>query len=57
MPGFDYIHGLQGFTPRTYEETLNTFKKANYKIFQEIEVPNMPNTFIWILKPSKKKQK
>ncbi|NGX56359.1 MAG: Phenylpyruvate C(3)-methyltransferase [Candidatus Anoxychlamydiales bacterium] len=49
MPGFDYVHGLQGFIPRNYEETIEVFENANYKVFQEIKVPNMPNTFIWIL--------
>lgn len=53
MPGFDYVHGLQGITPRTYEETCEVFKKAKYAISQEIPVPNMPNTFVWILKPTK----
>lgn len=52
MPGFDYVHGLQGMTPRNYEETVEVFKKANYFISNEIQVPNMPNTFIWILKPN-----
>ncbi len=54
MPGFDYVHGLQGIVPRNYEETLAVFKKANYLISQEISVPNMPNTFVWILKPNKR---
>ncbi len=49
MPGFDYVHGLQGITPRSYEETLETFAKANFNILREIDVPNMPNTFIWVL--------
>ncbi|NGX32588.1 MAG: hypothetical protein K1060chlam4_00637 [Candidatus Anoxychlamydiales bacterium] len=52
MPGFDYVHGLQGLTPRTYEETIETFEKARYDVLQEISVPNMSNTFIWILKPN-----
>jgi hypothetical protein len=51
MPGFDYVHGLQGITTRTYEETLEVFKLANFNIFNEVKVPNMPNTFIWILQP------
>ncbi len=49
MPGFDYVHGLQGILPRTYEKTIEIFKNANYKILDEIRVPNMPNTFIWVL--------
>lgn len=52
MPGFDYVHGLQGLIPRTYEETIETFERAHYKVLQEIKVPNMSNTFIWILKPN-----
>ena len=52
MPGFDYVHGLQGFTPRNYEETLKTFANANFEVLREMPIPNMPNTFIWVLKPS-----
>jgi len=55
MPGFDYVHGLQGITTRTYEETIETFKSAEYNVFQEFKVPNMPNTFIWVLQPLNKK--
>ncbi|MDP1608386.1 MAG: methyltransferase domain-containing protein [Chlamydiales bacterium] len=51
MPGFDYVHGLQGITTRNYEETLEVFKLANFNVFNEFKVPNMPNTFIWILQP------
>jgi hypothetical protein len=50
MPGFDYVHGLQGITPRSYEETMETFARANFKVFKEIAVANMPNTFVWITK-------
>ncbi len=53
MPGFDYVHGLQGFIPPTYEKNLETFERAGYKILREYEVPNMPNTFIWILQPKR----
>jgi len=53
MPGFDYVHGLQGLTPRNYEETIETFKKAKYEILEELEIKNMPNTFIWILEPDR----
>lgn len=52
MPGFDYVHGLQGFSPRDYESTVNTFSLGGFKNIQEIKVPNMPNTFIWALKPN-----
>lgn len=53
MPGFDYVHGLQGITPRSYEETIETFAKADFKIFKETAIPNMPNTFIWVIKKNK----
>ncbi len=53
MPGFDYVHGLQGVTPRSYEETIETFTKADFKVFKEVAVPNMPNTFIWVIKQNK----
>lgn len=53
MPGFDYVHGLQGITPRSYRETIDSFEKANYETIQEISVPNMPNTYIWVLRPLK----
>lgn len=51
MPGFDYVHGLQGITPRNYEETLQTFTDANFSILKEIAVPNIPNMFIWVIVP------
>jgi hypothetical protein len=53
MPGFDYVHGLQGFVPRSYEQTHDVFKSSHYEIFDEIAVSNMPNTFIWSLKPTR----
>ena len=52
LPGFDYVHGLQGITPRSYEETLEAFEKAHFKIIDEVSVPNMPNTFLWVVKPT-----
>lgn len=52
LPGFDYVHGLQGIQPRTYQENLNVFEKAGYNMHKEIEVSHMPNTYIWVLKPS-----
>jgi SAM-dependent methyltransferase len=52
LPGFDYVHGLQGITPRNYEETLQVFEKAKFRVMNEISVPNMPNTFIWVAQPS-----
>ena len=50
LPGFDYVHGLQGVTPRSYEETLDSFKASNLNIVEEHAIPNMPNTFVWVLK-------
>ncbi len=50
LPGFDYVHGLQGITPRDHEETLKTFSKANFAIIKELNIRSMPNTFVWILK-------
>lgn len=49
MPGFDYVHGLQGILPRTYEETIKLFEDVNLDVLEEASVPNMPNTFIWTL--------
>jgi SAM-dependent methyltransferase len=57
MPGFDYVHGLQGIIPRSYEETLETFAKADFNILNEVAVPNMPNTFVWVLAPQRKVKK
>lgn len=52
MPGFDYVHGLQGMTPRNYQETMQIFVNAGYSLINEIAVPNMPNTFVWVVVPS-----
>ena len=52
MPGFDYVHGLQGMTPRNYQETVQTFIDAGYSVINETAVPNMPNTFVWIVAPA-----
>lgn len=49
FPGFDYVHGLQGVSPRTYEETLHVFNKSHFSLRKEIPVPYMPNMFIWVL--------
>jgi len=51
MPGFDYVHGLQGITTRNYQETIDLFTKAGYSIFKEYPINEMPNTFLWILYP------
>lgn len=53
LPGFEYVHGLQGMIPRNYEENLEVFSKGGFKVANEIQVPNMPNTFIWVLEPNK----
>lgn len=53
MPGFDYVHGLQGVSPRTYEETMNLFTKSQFSIRTELAVPHMPNMFIWVLESCK----
>lgn len=52
FPGFDYVHGLQGISPRTYEETIRLFAKSQLSIVREVAVPNMPNTYIWVLEAS-----
>ncbi len=53
LPGFDYVHGLQGFSPRNYEEMVKTFQASDLNLIEEAEVSNMPNTFIWLLQRSK----
>ena len=52
LPGFDYVHGLQGISPKNYHEMIETFDGSNFSLDQEITIPNMPNTFIWVLKVS-----
>lgn len=49
MPGFDYVHGLQGLSPRNYTEVLKTFSDAKLRVTKEIAVPNMPNTYVWVI--------
>lgn len=49
LPGFDYVHGLQGIQPRTHHECLEVFEKSGYEVLKEVEVPHMPNTYIWVL--------
>lgn len=49
MPGFDYVHGLQGIQPRTYQENLAVFEKADYQVRKEVAIPHMPNAYIWVL--------
>ncbi len=50
MPGFDYVHGLQGIKTRNYEETIQMLKSTNFEICKEMQIPSMPNTFYWLLK-------
>ncbi len=52
MPGFDYVHGLQNIVPRNYQETMQIFDNAGYSVIDEQTVPNMPNTFVWVINPS-----
>lgn len=49
MPGFDYVHGLQGIIPRNYQQYLEIFSSSSLAIRQEIAVDHMPNTYIWVL--------
>lgn len=51
FPGFDYVHGLLGTPTRTYEETINMFDQSKYKVLKEVGIPDLPNTFLWILSP------
>ena len=52
MPGFDYVHGLQGVEPRKYQENIALFQKAGYRIEREYPV-GLPNTFLWLLSRKK----
>jgi len=52
MPGFEYVHGLQGIETRTYEETMELFQMSKFEMINENKIPDMPNTFLWILKPN-----
>lgn len=49
MPGFDYVHGLQGVLPRNRQESLDVFSEASYVLRQEMKVEKMPNTLVWVL--------
>lgn len=53
LPGFEYVHGLQGVSPRSCNDNHAVFSKSNFDLLKEIEVSNMPNTFIWVLTPNK----
>lgn len=52
-PGFDYIHSLFGITPLTHSQLLETFQDSNFSISKEINIPNFPNTYLWLLEPNK----
>ena len=52
-PGFDYIHNLLGIEPMSYSEVIKMFKKSDFSIRKEVPIPNLPNTYAWILIPNK----
>ncbi|MBS3905256.1 MAG: methyltransferase domain-containing protein [Simkania sp.] len=51
LPGFDFIHALLGIPVRTYDETLSLFKNSGYQILKEKALKQIPNSYLWILKP------
>ena len=51
LPGFDYVHGLQGIVPRSYDEMIETFRQSGYQVIKETKIKNIPNMFIWALSP------
>ena len=51
-PGFDYIHGLQNISTRSYDETVSLFKESGFEVELDIKSKTFPNTCLWILKPS-----
>jgi hypothetical protein len=53
LPGFDYVHGLLGISPRTHEETLEMFDQSNYSLVKEVPITGLPNTFLWVLSPNR----
>lgn len=53
MPGYDYVHGLLGISTPTYNDIIKLFNESNYFVIDEFSMPNMPNTFTWILVPKK----
>ena len=56
MPGYDYVHGLLGISTPTYEDTVELFEKSNYSVVEEIPIPDLPNTFAWLLCPKNLKK-
>ena len=51
MPAYDYVHGLLGIETRKHERFTSLFLKAGYKIVEEVSI-DMPNTYLWVLKPA-----
>lgn len=51
MPGYDYVHGLLGISTPTHEDTMALFERSSYSVMEEIPIPNLPNTFAWLLRP------
>lgn len=51
LPGFDYVHSLLGIATPTYDQTIDMFSRAGFEIVSENSDFDMPNTFLWILKP------
>jgi hypothetical protein len=33
---------------------LEVFNQANYNVIKEVPIPDLPNTFLWILSPKKR---
>lgn len=50
LPGFDYVHGLLGVKPASYEETTSMFRKSGYMIERETPIKGLPNTILWVLR-------
>jgi SAM-dependent methyltransferase len=49
LPGFEYIHGLLNIKLRNKKQTLKIFKNSGFEICDEIEIPDYPNCFVWVL--------
>lgn len=49
FPGFDYVHGLLGVQPATYDQTCNAFRQSDYDVKWEYSIPHLPNTYMWVL--------
>ncbi|MCH9634048.1 MAG: Indolepyruvate C-methyltransferase [Chlamydiae bacterium] len=53
LPGFDYIHAMQGIETRTYNETITMFEQSNFEVVSENFIEGLSNTILWVLKPEK----